>query len=673
MFRRKRPRELSSIQQLWLTSFSLPLVLLFILFITFVTVIMFRRADRNIANLLGRAQTIAWTEYDRFFSRGTSSLTLLATSLGKGVVSDYRALPTVLTEYPIMDLWFITDSRGRVLLSSAENQAPLLDSLTESTRAAWQEGKTFNSTEVVTLDLLRSYNPLLAERAVVEQVGELSRSYGALIQVVAVPYRQGSDGTSGAIVGVHLLNNDNSIAAQIAAKIPDSFSTLSVGGIRVAGNLSSPHVPTYVGQQQTPDLISTIQQGKRFYGRVRLGNELDHLVVSDPIRDSNGRVIGAITTGHPSDGLASLKEDTVVYIILSALLCWSAVFVVSSLASRRWADPISALAKLARQIYEADDVSPQHLTLLKGLPPAMTREIENLQLCVSRMTISLFEKNEEAQRLVKELGLERNELERLAQQLQEANATLEARVEEKTMELRNAMLDLVASNNLKSKLLANTSHELRTPLNSIIGFSEMLTGGFYGELPGPQRDRVQIIAENARYLLKLINDLLDVSMVEQGKLTLELQVVDLTDLVTSALQLIRHDCDMNQIQITTELEPDLPAVSVDPTRIKQVLYNVLSNAVKFTERDGEITVQTMASAGEVTVVVRDTGIGVNERDQLYVFDEFYQAENTSYRKQAGFGLGLPLSKKLVELHGGRIGLKSILGKGTTITVTIPIK
>lgn len=647
------PRPLDSVYGVWVKSFSLLLILFFCLFIIFARAIIFTRLDLNISSLLERALTITWEEYNQWSGKSTTALMVLAEELEAGIVSDESSLTAVLNASQTFDFWLVTDFDGRIIQSSANDEAPVLAHLSALLNPGWQTGRPVASSEILALEQLRDFSPLLAQRASIDHSDAMDREYDALFQVVAVPYRNREHQVAGALIAAHLLNNDNAIAHQLADKIPDSFSTISAGGIRVSGNISSQTNPSYVGRLQTPDHIRTIQQGKRYYGRITLANDLDHLVVSDPIRNTEGRVIGALTIGHPSQGLASLKQDTVVYIALSALLCWVAVFAGSALASRRWAAPITNLSRIAKRIYEAETIKPEHLALVGGLPSAATREIEDLQLGFSRMAVSLYEKNQEI------LG-------HLDQ--------LEARVEAKTMELRNAMMDLVATSNLKSKFLANTSHELRTPLNSIIGFSEMLSGGIYGELTQEQRDRIQIITDSARHLLTLINDLLDVSRIEQGKMPIDRQVVSMEELVASAVAIIRSSCEQNGIAISAEQVGDVPPVFVDPTRIRQVLYNVLSNAVKFTPPGGSISVETTASPsdGEVIVSVKDTGIGISENDQLYVFDEFYQGENTGYRKQAGFGLGLPLSKKLVELHGGRIELKSGLGEGTTVTLFLPM-
>ncbi|HYF76047.1 MAG TPA: ATP-binding protein [Symbiobacteriaceae bacterium] len=649
-------RRLNSIQRVWFRHFTMLFVLFFLLFIAFATNIIFTRADQSIASLLDRALTITWSEYNRFFAQSTTTLTVLADSLETGAVPDYKALEPVLNRETALDFWFITDPEGRVVLSSAIGDATKLQSLAAALKDQWRAGIPAAASEIVPLEQVQAYSPALAQRAMLDHQTSPGPA-GALVKVVAVPYRNQSREVAGALVTGHIVNNDNSSPYRLAEQIPDSFSTISVGGVRIAGNIASRTLPTFLGKLQTPAHIQAIKAGERYYGRIKLANDLDHLVVSDPIRNARGEVIGALTIGHPSQGMASLKEDAVIYIILSALLCWGAVWGGSTWVAGRWAAPVLNLSRAAKRIIADEVIKPDHLALVGSLPPANTAELDDLQRGFQRMALSLYEKSQEILGYLKELEQERNHL--------------EVRVAEQTMELRNAMIDLRASSNLKSKLLSNTSHELRTPLNSIIGFADMLTDGIYGDLTEAQRNRVQIIADSARYLLRLINDLLEVSLVQQGKMVLERQWVSMGELTDSVLAMIRHGCEQHGVSLTAEVAPDLPEVFVDPTRIKQVLYNVLSNAAKFTPDGGAITFRVSTLADEMVIAVTDTGIGISENDQLYVFDEFFQGENTRHRKQAGFGLGLPLSKMLVELHGGRIALQSVLGEGTTITIHLP--
>lgn len=657
-----------SVFHVWFKSFSLLLVLFFALFIAITKFLIFTRADRTTLSLLDRALTITWEEYNQFFQRNTHTLQLLTGELD--LDARRESLARLQAQDPAIDFWIVTGPDGTILASSAEGDARALEPLVTQLGPVWQTGTPVNASEVISIDDLRAFSPALGEKALIRDAVPAAQAADVLCQVAAVPYRQ-DDGQIGGVVLVgHVVNNDNSMAERLHVTIPDSYSTISLSGVRIAGNISSELFPSYVGETQLPQHIETISRGERYYGRHRLAADLDHLVVSDPIRNSAGQVVGALTIGHPLEGLASLKEDMALWIYLSALLCWTVALVASLFAGRYWAMPLKRLSTIAKRISRADGITEEHVAMFDHLPPGNTVEMDDLQTCLRQMASALYEKTQEVRRYLSALQIERNELKRMAAKLREVNATLEIRVEERTRELRATLKDLAASSVMKSKLLANTSHELRTPLNSIIGFSDMLTRGVYGPLTDAQADRVRIIGDSARYLRKLIDDLLEMSLVHQGKLVLEPRWVEIDSLVESVVSMFRDQED--KVTISTEIEPGLPAIWVDPVRIKQVLYNLLTNAIKFTPEAGEVRCVVRREGGELLIQVQDNGVGISEEEQPYVFDEFFQAENQGFRKEAGFGLGLPLSKELVQLHGGRITLYSPPGEGTTISVYLPL-
>lgn len=659
-----------SFSSLWLRTQILLMVLFFGLFIAFDIYIIFTRLDRNIESLLERTQTISWQAMDRFFVAGGSALASLAAA---GEADDLGALARALDRQEEMDIWFVTDEAGQIRRSNlAGGSAP--PQLVAAAMSSLSSGERLGVYELVPLDELAGHSRALAARAVVA-ADEPATAYGALFQVVAVPYGDAEGTGRGVLAAAHLLNNDCTVARQVRSAIPDSFSTISTGGLRIAGNLEIGEVPTYrgIGQRQPDELTATIQRGERYSGRVALTDDLVHLVVSDPIRNGQGEVIGALTTGHPSQGLATLKRDSSVYIVLSALLSLTVAVIAGAAVSRRLSMPIVRLGNVAHRLSEAEEVQMEHVQMLKGLPEPRTAEIGYLQTYFTQATIALYQKNREIMGYLKRSEEDRTRLQQLTQRLQHLNETLEAKVEEKTLELRVAMLDLMESNQLKDRFLANTSHELRTPLNSIIGFSDTLLSGIYGELTEQQQARVRIIRESAGYLLQLINDLLDMAVLAQGKLQLDLQETDLHLVINSVAVIARQQCEQKAVLLALKFDEHPRPVTADPTRLKQVLYNLLSNAVRYTPAGGVITIETCFSPREVRLSVADTGIGIPEADLYHVFDEFYQAENRSLMERGGVGLGLPLSKKLVEAHGGRIELQSRRGEGTTVTIHLPLQ
>ena len=229
------------------------------------------------------------------------------------------------------------------------------------------------------------------------------------------------------------------------------------------------------------------------------------------------------------------------------------------------------------------------------------------------------------------------------------------------------------ANKAKSDFLANMSHELRTPLNAVLGFSEALSAEFFGKLNAKQHDYIDSIHRSGRHLLQIINDILDLSKIDAGRLELVREPVDVAEMVAAAVDLIRPSAEEHGVTVTTELVPHLPVIEADELRLRQILLNLLSNAVKFTLPDGSIRVCVRVHDGhQLEIVVSDTGIGMSPQDIPRALEMFTQVDNTLTRKYEGTGLGLPLSKALAELHSGQLKIASAPGRGTTVTVLLPL-
>ena len=245
------------------------------------------------------------------------------------------------------------------------------------------------------------------------------------------------------------------------------------------------------------------------------------------------------------------------------------------------------------------------------------------------------------------------------------NARLFREIEEKSRQIETA-------NRHKSEFLANMSHELRTPLNAIIGFSEVLGERMFGELNEKQAEYTDDILSSGRHLLSLINDILDLSKVEAGRMELELTKFDLPMAIDNALTLIRERASRHGIRLHHSVDERLGELTGDERKIKQILLNLLSNAVKFTPEGGRVDVDAVSSDGVVEISVSDTGIGIAPQDQETIFEEFRQVGTDYAQKREGTGLGLTLTRKFVELHGGKIWVESELGRGSRFIFTLPI-
>jgi signal transduction histidine kinase len=238
-------------------------------------------------------------------------------------------------------------------------------------------------------------------------------------------------------------------------------------------------------------------------------------------------------------------------------------------------------------------------------------------------------------------------------------------------EIADKSRQLEAASRHKSEFLANMSHELRTPLNAILGFSEVLAERMFGEVNAKQAEYLQDILSSGRHLLSLINDILDLSKVEAGRLELELGRFHLPTALDNALTLVRERATRHGITLTQDVAEDVGDIVADERKVKQILLNLLSNAVKFTPEGGRVDLTATAADRFVTIAVRDTGVGIAPEDQATIFEEFRQVGRNDTRTQEGTGLGLTLAKKFVELHEGRIWVQSHVGQGSTFTFTLP--
>ena len=245
------------------------------------------------------------------------------------------------------------------------------------------------------------------------------------------------------------------------------------------------------------------------------------------------------------------------------------------------------------------------------------------------------------------------------------NARLFREIEDKSRQIE-------AANRHKSEFLANMSHELRTPLNAIIGFSEVLQEKLFGELNEKQAEYTDDILTSGRHLLSLINEILDLSKVEAGRMELELATFDLPLAIDNARTFVRERATKHGITLDVDVDDRLGDIVGDERKIKQILLNLLSNAVKFTPEGGRIGINARQTDGSVEISVSDTGIGISPEDQPTVFEEFRQVGGDYAHKKEGTGLGLTLAKKFVELHGGRIWVESEVGKGSRFIFTLPI-
>jgi len=245
------------------------------------------------------------------------------------------------------------------------------------------------------------------------------------------------------------------------------------------------------------------------------------------------------------------------------------------------------------------------------------------------------------------------------------NARLFREIEQKSRELE------VASKH-KSQFLANMSHELRTPLNAILGYTELIVDRVYGDVPEKIVEVLERVQGSGRHLLGLINDVLDLSKIEAGQLTLTLSEYSFDEVVQAVANALGSLAAAKQLRLQVDVAPNLPIGRGDERRITQVLLNLVGNAIKFTDQ-GEVALRVSAANGAFLVAVADTGPGIEAQDQEKIFEEFQQSDASSTRSKSGTGLGLAIARRIVDMHGGRIWVEPTLGKGATFYVSIPIR
>ena len=318
--------------------------------------------------------------------------------------------------------------------------------------------------------------------------------------------------------------------------------------------------------------------------------------------------------------------------------------------SRVFVTPIERVAATARGIAAGDRKSRVRI--------GSRDELGELADAFNSMTKTLEDQEEELRGM--NLGLEQKVRERTGQ------------LELKQRELLTINAELERASRLKSEFLANMSHELRTPLNAVNGFSELLLEEVQGPLTTKQRRYVDNILTSGRHLLHLINDILDLSKIEAGRLEVHDEEFVFRPVVETAVNVIQPLAQKKGLEIAVEIAPEVDRVRLDPGKTRQVLYNLMSNAVKFTET-GRITVSArLSEPGWMELVVADTGIGIKPEDQQRIFREFEQVDGSYTRRYEGTGLGLALTKKFVEMQGGSIVVESEAGRGSRFVIQLPI-
>jgi signal transduction histidine kinase len=419
--------------------------------------------------------------------------------------------------------------------------------------------------------------------------------------------------------------------------------------------------PRLLGKALDPDLVRLIRSPEPMQHLLLDGVQVVMTAVAVPTDDSH--LVFATPLAQLTDPVNRLAAAG----LLVLLVCLAGIGLLAFHYSRTVVQPLRAVTERFRHLRENPGLT--HLPLLvSSKQDEITTLVEGFNSHIETLTAQ-----RQAEVVLKRA--EQDAQESLYQRQREALALRE--IEAKNLQLEEA-------SRMKSEFLANMSHELRTPLNAIIGFSEVLKDGLLGELLEQQKDYVTDIFNSGSHLLSLINDILDLSKVEAGKMALTLTALPVEPLLQAGLQLLRDKADSHHIALSLEMAPDLPPraeIWLDERKTRQIIYNLLSNAVKFTPDGGSVQVMVSCVAGAqvahaqwqkyLQIAVRDNGIGISEQDKARLFQPFTQIDSTLARGYEGTGLGLVMVRRLAELQGGSVALHSAQGQGSTFTVWLP--
>jgi PAS domain S-box-containing protein len=415
------------------------------------------------------------------------------------------------------------------------------------------------------------------------------------------------------------------------------------------------------------------------------GQLVELSVTTSPIRDTGGNVVGVSRicrsagdrrqlglAAHHLGAIVASSDDVIISKDLNGtVLSWNpaAERLFGFTAAEMVGQSIRQIIPMARQS-EEDEVLAKIRAGIMVDHFETQRQAKDGRLIDISLSVSPI--RDRTGRIVGASKIARDirEHKRLIEERRIATANEEAARRE-VLEAQNRRIREAAR--LKSEFVANMSHELRTPLNSIVGFAELMADARFGSLPHRYQEFARIMHASAQHLLQLINDILDLAKVESGKIDFQPEEVNPSQIVSEVAAIVSGLAAKGKVRMTTHVDPTLGALRLDPMRLKQVLYNYLSNAIKFTAEGGRVALRVVGEeTGErFRIEVEDTGIGIKPEDEHRLFIEFQQLDASTAKKFSGSGLGLALTKRLVEAQGGTVGVRSVVGEGSTFFATLP--
>lgn len=577
--------------------------------------------------------------------------------------------------YNYIDFYMIFDSKKQLFLSPPDGKKASFTRLNSLLAKAEKSHDTITSEEQFSLDDLfvpdsKEYNKfkvLIAPKNKDNNSSQYLTKCLAAINISPV-YSNKNGRLLGYLVIGAIANNDAHFPKVYSMSVKDSYLAISVDGIRIASNIRSPKTENYIGSS-IPIKVSTLEGTREaYYGRDKFDDET-HLFLDSPILNCDGNLVGVLGVGIPENKFSIIMHTQRNIVIFGNLFSLVLMLFVGRYAANRITQPIIKATEMANQIAQGN----KEIIIEERFLEDKNSETTTLLLSFQRMANDLKNSEEQRAEYLEKLQNEHAEQQKLSEELALLNASLEEKVELRTRDLREAVNSLQKAGEVKSRFLANMSHELRTPLSAIINYSQILKEEIFGTLNDKQHRYIGNVLSSGTHLLQLINDVLDISKIEAGKMTLTIGSYSISNLVEESFLLVKSLAYRKNIEIAVNIYPADFIVTVDANKLKQIICNLLSNAIKFSPQSGKVSVEVIKDKENMYLTVKDNGIGIKEEDQERIFKEFEQVDSSYKREYEGTGLGLPLTKKLVEMHGGQILLESQLGKGTEVIVIMPIR
>lgn len=648
-----------------------------VLFVTLVTTItsyyilskMQENAAYNFLTTTSRvADSIAAEQTKEFLATSSSSIiSSLKDEITQGDTTELNEYVNSLSSsVPNLSFAIIADNTGQQITSTA-SVAP---DAAECFRRYFNEIDNQNIPSISSMDIEHlpdifdadsaSYQKYLIKSSTGEDVTT------ALANVTVVSLDGG-----GFLVCGEIVNNNSHYPNEYTSQVTGSYLSYVVGGFRVSTSLVPVNNTVSQVGKPIPIGLSDLTDGT-YRGQELSPAGYQYYYLYTRIDNYWKEGIACKGVGIRETVYSNLIHNNMKAILLVTIVICPIIFIIGWLFSSRITRPLKVGKKMTECITAGDFAAVNDFEITKN----PINESDQLVTALHDMALGLNESREQIQKYVKELKESNEAANDLSRQLLQANTGLEQTVQARTLELQQLVDKLKISNSTKSQFIANISHELKTPLVSSISASEILLDEMFGDLNSKQRDYIETIRLSSSHLLLLIEDILAVAKIDEGKANLKYEMTTISALLEEVIDVVRGSDPERASDIRTSVTPADLKVMADRIALRQILYNLLSNAVKFSDPGGGIEVIARSRFIEGKRVadfsIIDHGIGIDTSDLERVFYEFEQVENSHSRTYEGTGLGLPLARRQAELHSGKLWLESELGVGTVARFYIPI-